>query len=69
MFSLSLSLSLPFSLIAPNDHDVGAMLSRIQKPVASAFDRVNSDLKEVSKLQKAFGKTLDKVGWLESTLE
>lgn len=36
----------------------------LQNPVKSRLESITQDLKEVTKAQKAFGKALDKVGYL-----
>lgn len=40
-------------------------MTRLQNPVKERFDAITNDLKEVTKAQKAFGKSLDKVRRLE----
>ena len=36
-------------------------MTKLQNPVTGGFESINNDLKEVSKGQKVFGKSLDKV--------
>jgi E3 ubiquitin-protein transferase RMND5 len=36
-------------------------MTKLQNPVKERFDAITDDLKEVTKAQKAFGKSLDKV--------
>lgn len=36
-------------------------MMQLQNPVKQRFERITSDLKDVTKAQKAFGKALDKV--------
>lgn len=41
------------------------VMTRLQNPVKQKFDAITNDLKEVTKAQKAFGKSLDKVCYTE----
>lgn len=43
-------------------HKISMAMTRLQNPVKERFDAITDDLKEVTKAQKAFGKSLDKVG-------
>ena len=36
-------------------------MTKLQNPVKERLDTITNDLKEVTKAQKGFGKTLDKV--------
>jgi hypothetical protein len=36
-------------------------MTTLQNPVKARFERINVDLKDITKAQKSFGKALDKV--------
>lgn len=42
-------------------HKIGLAMTTLQNPVKARFEAINQDLKDVTKAQKAFGKSLDKV--------
>lgn len=37
------------------------VMTTLQNPVKASFERITTDLKDVTKAQKGFGKALDKV--------
>ncbi|KAJ9150305.1 Protein RMD5 A [Pleurostoma richardsiae] len=45
---------------APDPHTAGLTLTRLQNPIREGFDAVTEDLRKVSKVQKEFGRSLDK---------
>lgn len=47
---------------ARDPHTATLALTKLQNPVKEVFDRVNGDLRNVSKVQRDLGKALDKVG-------
>jgi E3 ubiquitin-protein transferase RMND5 len=42
-------------------HTAGLTMTKLQNPVKEKMEVVNEDLKKVSKVQKEFGRALDKV--------
>ncbi|KAH6697694.1 sporulation protein RMD5 [Verticillium dahliae] len=45
---------------ATDPHRASLTMTKLQNPINARFDAINNDLKEVSKGQKVFGKSLDK---------
>ncbi|KAH6692600.1 CTLH/CRA C-terminal to lish motif domain-containing protein [Plectosphaerella plurivora] len=45
---------------ASDPHNASLIITKLQNPVATGFDNINVDLKEISKAQKVYGKALDK---------
>lgn len=53
---------------AQDPHSAGLAMTRLQNPIKEGFEQVNEDLKKVSKVQREFGKSLDKVRLPADTL-
>jgi E3 ubiquitin-protein transferase RMND5 len=52
-------------------HTAGLTMTKLQGPFKERLEYVNEDLKKVSKVQKEFGRALDKVStpWVDRVLE
>ncbi|KAM0329197.1 hypothetical protein ACHAQA_004496 [Verticillium albo-atrum] len=53
---------------ATDPHRASLTMTKLQNPINARFDAINNDLKEVSKGQKVFGKSLDKASWTDTLL-
>lgn len=49
-------------VIASDPHSTSLALTKLQNPIREGFDAINDNLRAVSKVQKEFGRSLDKVG-------
>ena len=50
------------SRAASDPHTASLTMTKLQNPIREGFDAVTEDLRKVSKVQKDFGRSLDKVG-------
>jgi hypothetical protein len=56
---ISPRLTETFTALDP--HTASLTMTKLQNPIKERFEAVNEDLRKVSRLQKDFGKALDKV--------
>ena len=52
----------PNHTLEADSHKISMAMTRLQNPVKERFEAITTDLKEVTKAQRSFGKALDKVG-------
>ena len=52
---------------ASDPHTASLTMTKLQNPIREGFDAVTEDLRKVSKVQKDFGRSLDKVRGSQST--
>lgn len=56
----------PNQISEADSHRISMAMTRLQNPVKERFEAITTDLKEVTKAQRSFGKALDKVGvWFQ----